>query len=163
MLFEIALIVLPVFLLITGGFISSYIQLLKKRLVDGLAKFFQDLRRFFEVLVGSGTCSDRFESIRIHSDALGGVRKRLEAFGCFRKVFGVFRFVYFSQTFSHVFQRFRMFLDLLRYIPMFLDAFRHVRTCWDTDFCVPPHCAAPPPTPCAAVLHHVMLHRATPH
>ena len=42
MLFEIALIVLPVFLLITGGFISSYIQLLKKSLVDGLAKFFQD-------------------------------------------------------------------------------------------------------------------------
>ena len=43
MLFEIALIVLPVFLLITGGFISSYIQFLKKSLVDGLAKFFQDL------------------------------------------------------------------------------------------------------------------------
>ena len=42
MLFEIAVVVLPVFLLIAGGFVSSYIQLLKKNLVDGLTNFFQD-------------------------------------------------------------------------------------------------------------------------
>ena len=42
MLFEIALVILPVFLLIAAGFISSYIQLIDKNLVDLSAKFFQD-------------------------------------------------------------------------------------------------------------------------
>ena len=42
MLFEIALVVLPVFLLIAGGFISSYLHLLRRQLVDSLAKFCQD-------------------------------------------------------------------------------------------------------------------------
>ena len=42
MLFKIALLILPVFLLIAAGFISSYLQFLKKNLVDNLAKFFQD-------------------------------------------------------------------------------------------------------------------------
>ena len=42
MLFKIALLILPVFLLIAAGFISSYLQFLKKNLVDILAKFFQD-------------------------------------------------------------------------------------------------------------------------
>ena len=42
MLFEITLVILPVFLLIAAGFISSHIQLLDKNLVDSLAKFFQD-------------------------------------------------------------------------------------------------------------------------
>ena len=42
MLFKIALLILPVFLLIAAGFTSSYLQFLKKNLVDNLAKFFQD-------------------------------------------------------------------------------------------------------------------------
>ena len=42
MLFEIALVILPVFILVTIGFISSYIQLLTKHSVDGLTKFCQD-------------------------------------------------------------------------------------------------------------------------
>ena len=42
MLFEIALVVLPVFLLIAGGLISSYLRLLNRQLVDNLAKFCQD-------------------------------------------------------------------------------------------------------------------------
>ncbi len=43
MLFEIALLILPVFILLAIGFITSYLQLLKKSSVDGLAKFCQDL------------------------------------------------------------------------------------------------------------------------
>ena len=43
MLFKIALVILPVFLLIAAGLISSYLQFLKKTLVDNLAKFFQDI------------------------------------------------------------------------------------------------------------------------
>ena len=42
MLFKIALLILPVFLLIAAGFISSYLKFLKKNIVDNLAKFFQD-------------------------------------------------------------------------------------------------------------------------
>ena len=42
MLLEIALVILPVFILVTIGFISSYIQLLKRHSVDGLTKFCQD-------------------------------------------------------------------------------------------------------------------------
>ncbi len=42
MLFDIALLILPVFILIATGFVTSYLQLLKKTLVDGLAKFCQD-------------------------------------------------------------------------------------------------------------------------
>ena len=42
MLFEIAFVILPVFLLVGSGFIVSFIQLLKKNTVDGLAKFLQD-------------------------------------------------------------------------------------------------------------------------
>ena len=42
MLFEIVLVVLPVFLLIAGGLISSYLRLLKRQSVDSLAKFCQD-------------------------------------------------------------------------------------------------------------------------
>ncbi len=42
MLFEIAIVILPVFILVAAGFITSYVQLLKKHIVDGLAKFFQD-------------------------------------------------------------------------------------------------------------------------
>ena len=42
MLLEIALVILPVFILVTIGFISSYIQLLKRYSVDGLTKFCQD-------------------------------------------------------------------------------------------------------------------------
>ncbi len=42
MLFEIALVVLPVFLLIAGGFIASYLHLFKRQLVDSLAKFSQN-------------------------------------------------------------------------------------------------------------------------
>ena len=42
MLFKITLVVLPVFLLIAGGFISSSLNLMKRQSVDGLAKFCQD-------------------------------------------------------------------------------------------------------------------------
>ena len=42
MLFKIAIVVLPVFVLIALGFISSYRHLLTRHLVDGLAKFCQD-------------------------------------------------------------------------------------------------------------------------
>ena len=42
MLFKIAIVVLPVFVLIALGFISSYLHLLTRYLVDGLAKFCQD-------------------------------------------------------------------------------------------------------------------------
>mgnify|MGYP001408651852 CR=1 FL=1 len=42
MLFEIAFVILPVFLLVGSGFSVSFIQLLKKNTVDGLAKFLQD-------------------------------------------------------------------------------------------------------------------------
>ncbi len=42
MLFEVALVILPVFLLIALGFITSYIQLLNKGIIDNLAKFFQE-------------------------------------------------------------------------------------------------------------------------
>ena len=42
MLFKIAIVVLPVFVLIALGFISSYLHLLTRHLVDGLAKFCQD-------------------------------------------------------------------------------------------------------------------------
>ena len=42
MLFEIALVILPVFLLVAAGFIVSFIRLLKKNTVDGMAKFLQD-------------------------------------------------------------------------------------------------------------------------
>ena len=42
MLFEIAFVILPVFLLVGSGFIVSFIQLIKKNTVDGLAKFLQD-------------------------------------------------------------------------------------------------------------------------
>ncbi len=42
MLFEIALLILPVFILLAIGFVTSYLQLLKKALVDGLARFCQD-------------------------------------------------------------------------------------------------------------------------
>ena len=42
MLFEIAIVVLPVFVLIALGFISSYLHLLTRHLVDSLAKFCQD-------------------------------------------------------------------------------------------------------------------------
>ena len=40
--FEIALVILPVFIVVTIGFISSYIKLLKRYSVDGLTKFCQD-------------------------------------------------------------------------------------------------------------------------
>ena len=42
MLFKIAIVVLPVFVLIALGFISSYLHLLTRHLVDSLAKFCQD-------------------------------------------------------------------------------------------------------------------------
>ena len=42
MLFKIAIVVLPVFVLIALGFISSYLHLLTRHLLDGLAKFCQD-------------------------------------------------------------------------------------------------------------------------
>ena len=42
MLFEIAFVILPVFMLVTIGFIASYIQILKRNLVDSLTKFCQD-------------------------------------------------------------------------------------------------------------------------
>ncbi len=42
MLLKIALVILPVFLLVALGFIFSFFHLLKKRLVDGFAKFCQD-------------------------------------------------------------------------------------------------------------------------
>ena len=42
MLLKIAIVVLPVFVLIALGFISSYLYLLSRQLVDGLAKFCQD-------------------------------------------------------------------------------------------------------------------------
>ena len=42
MLFEIALLILPVFILVAIGFVTSYLQLLKKHLVDVLTKFCQD-------------------------------------------------------------------------------------------------------------------------
>ena len=42
MLFKIAIVVLPVFVLIALGFISSYLYLLTRHLVDSLAKFCQD-------------------------------------------------------------------------------------------------------------------------
>jgi len=42
MLFEITLVILPVFLLIALGFISSHMHLLSKNSVDYLTKFFQD-------------------------------------------------------------------------------------------------------------------------
>ena len=42
MLFEISLVVLPVFLLVAGGFVSSYVDFLRRQFVDNLAKFCQD-------------------------------------------------------------------------------------------------------------------------
>ena len=42
MLFDIAIVILPVFILIAIGFITSYIQLLKRHSVDSLTKFCQD-------------------------------------------------------------------------------------------------------------------------
>ena len=42
MLFKIALVILPVFLLIAGGFVSSYLHLLKRQSVDILTKLCQD-------------------------------------------------------------------------------------------------------------------------
>ena len=47
MLFKIAIVVLPVFVLIALGFISSYLHLLTRHLVDSLAKFCQDFVIFF--------------------------------------------------------------------------------------------------------------------
>ncbi len=43
MIFKIAIVVLPVFVLIALGFISSYLHLLSRQVVDGLAKFCQNL------------------------------------------------------------------------------------------------------------------------
>ncbi len=42
MLFQIALVILPVFILVAFGFTSSYLQLLKRHSVDALTKFCQD-------------------------------------------------------------------------------------------------------------------------
>ena len=42
MLFDIAFVILPVFILVTIGFITSYIQLLKRSSINGLTKFCQD-------------------------------------------------------------------------------------------------------------------------
>ena len=42
MLLKIALVILPVFILVAIGFISSYIRLLKRLSVDRLTKFCQD-------------------------------------------------------------------------------------------------------------------------